>query len=48
MLRSLFGARPTTRGDVILAVVAGVMAVFHAADVAHQFKQEQAEQEIEK
>lgn len=49
MLKSLFGRRPTTRGDVIIAVVAAAMAIFHAVDVSHQFKTEQEEeQEIEK
>jgi len=50
MLKSLFGRRPTTRGDVIIAVVGVVVAAFHATDVIHQFKSEQdtEEQEIEK
>lgn len=48
MLKSFFGRRPTTRGDVIIATVAAVMAIFHAVDVTHQFKTEQADQEIEK
>lgn len=48
MLKSLFGRRPTTRGDVIIAVVGVVVAAFHATDVVHQFKTEQADQEIEK
>lgn len=48
MFKSIFGRRPTTRGDVIIAVVGVVVAAFHATDVIHQFKSEQEEeQEIE-
>lgn len=42
MLKNLFGKRPTTKSDVILAAGAAVMAVWKAFDVFNEYKAEQA------
>ena len=47
MLKQFFGKRPTTRGDVILAAGAAVMAVFKAFDVYNGYKSETKNNEIE-
>lgn len=47
MFKALLGRRPATRGDVIIAAIGAVLAVFHLVDVHDQFKTEQ-EQEQEK
>jgi len=39
-LKDLFGARPTTKSDVVLAAGAAVMAVWKAFDVFNQYKNE--------
>jgi hypothetical protein len=40
MFKGLFGSRPTTKSDVVLAAGAAVMAVWKAADVLNQYKKE--------
>lgn len=47
MFKTLFGKRPTTKSDVILAAGAAVMAVWKAFDVFNEYKSEQANIEIE-
>lgn len=42
MFKGLFGSRPTTKSDVVLAAGAAVMAVWKAVDVFNQYKAEQA------
>lgn len=43
MIKGLFGNRPTTRVDIILAAGAAVIAVVHFFDVKHQYKTENDE-----
>ena len=40
MFKGLFGQRPTTKSDVVLAAGAAVMAVWEAFDVFNQYKAE--------
>lgn len=46
LIKSMFGKRPTTKGDVIVAVGAAIIAVFKAVDVHREYKAEQADNQI--
>ena len=41
MLKQIFGSRPATRIDVLLAAGAAVMAVINFANVRHEYKTQQ-------
>lgn len=45
MLKSIFGTRPATRVDVVLAAGAAVMAVINFINIKQQYKTEQEEEE---
>lgn len=47
MLKQIFGSRPATRIDVILAAGAAVMAVVNFINVRHEYKSEQDNNEKE-
>lgn len=46
MLKGLFGKRPVTKADVVLAAGAAVMAVWKAFDTYNEFKTEKAAKEL--
>lgn len=46
IIKSMFGKRPTTKGDVIVAIGAAVLAAFKAGDVYREYKAELANPEI--
>lgn len=46
LFKSFFGKRPTTKGDVIVAIGAAVLAAFKAGDVYREYKAESADTNI--
>lgn len=48
MLNGIFGKRPTTKGDVIMAIGALAIAAFKVIDTLKEFKAEQNKKEIER
>lgn len=46
MFSGLFGKRPTTKSDVILAIAGAVIGLWKAVDTYNEYKIEQEKKEI--
>jgi hypothetical protein len=47
MFKGLFSKRPTTKGDIVLAIGAAVLAAWKAVDTIKDYKEEQSDDEKE-